>query len=146
LGNVGRRFALPDPRRQVFRRAIERINIVAGVVEPVAHFLPRQAPARREAGADRLVHHVQPLAGLGVKRVKLHHLARQVGKLAGQPLHLLARRTGRQVRIGQRAAQRLGQIVGRRGARSAQSTGNVAISVSVRAGVSGRSSFSSCER
>ena len=87
-------------------RAIQAVDIVVFEVEPVAHFLPRQAGDRSGFGRKRLVHHGQPLAGPAIGLVQGNEPLGQQGLLLGKAGQLRGvHRLGKQ-RVGIGLAQR----------------------------------------
>ena len=63
----GRQRAQPCGER--LGRAVDAVDIVAGQVEPVAHFLPRQAGNPAGFGRQRLIDHL-PAAGRSGDRLR----------------------------------------------------------------------------
>jgi hypothetical protein len=136
----------PRCRRPALCLAVERIDVIVRLIEPVAHFLPRQAALGGQARPDGFVHHVEPQPGLGVKRVELHEAFGKTGELQGAVRPV--RREGRRAtadRQGPRACA--DQFVAARWRKVDPVHRECgAKRIGQRAGVRWRSSFSSCER
>jgi hypothetical protein len=84
------------------RSGIERIDIVAGIVEPVPHLVPRQAAAHRRAGIIGIVEPLELILGAAPSGMERDEAPREIGLL----LHGAGQRVGRRGRLGE---QRFGR-------------------------------------
>ncbi len=139
----GRRILAAQLPGQHLGSAVDAVDIIAGIVKPVAHFLPRQAASLGGAAGQRFVDDLEPLPCAAIGGVERDEL---IGKL-----WLLQRRTfelfggqgrGSEQRIGGGFAQCAARRSPASAATSSHSSGNKRCRRSRRAGVSGRSSCS----
>ncbi len=72
--------------RECFGGAIDAVDIIAGVVKPVAHLFPRQAAAFGGAAGQRLVDDLEPLAGAAIGGMERDELVGELGLLQGGAL------------------------------------------------------------
>src|SRR3546814_5841260 len=63
----GRRGAAAQAVRQFLGGAVDAVDVIARIVEPVADLLPRQAAALGGTAGQRLVDDLEPLSGAAIR-------------------------------------------------------------------------------
>src|SRR3546814_17757613 len=82
--------------------AVDTVDIIARVVKPVAHLLPRQAAALGSSPGQRLVDDLQSLSGAAIGSVERDELVGELRLLQRRAFELLGRdRGGGEQRIGE---------------------------------------------
>src|SRR3546814_11029907 len=101
------RFVPAKLSRQRLGRAVDAVDIIARVVKPVAHLLPRQAAALGGAAGQRLVDDLEPLPGAAIGGVKRDELIGELWLLERGAFKLpRGQRPCREERVGRRLAPR----------------------------------------
>ena len=99
--------AAAQPLRQLLRRTVDAIDIVAGVVEPVANLFPRQAAPLGGAAGQRLVDDLEPLPRAAIGCVQRDELVGELRLLERRAFELFGRDRRRgEERVGGSLPQR----------------------------------------